>query len=160
MICLLICLLFVFNHAVYWLSEPRAALDIWSTSRHLYFGIGFLLLGYHPVLYYQNSWIKQCLLICMTQILMLGGFKRCEWSPNFSIFFQVPYKDQVPSEEGSGTDLDLSLGLRAPEGDHEKELRTSKQGEGHGKSERAAIKAEARNKLKRKVVTPDLEMRV
>ncbi|CAL9063103.1 unnamed protein product [Musa banksii] len=73
---------------------------------------------------------------------------------------QVPYKDQVPSEEGSGTDLDLSLGLRAPEGDHEKELRTSKQGEGHRKSERAAIKAEARNKLKRKVVTPDLEMRV
>ncbi|KAJ8497215.1 hypothetical protein OPV22_007767 [Ensete ventricosum] len=72
---------------------------------------------------------------------------------------QAPYKDRAPSEEGSGTDLDLSLGLRAPEGDHEKELKTSKHGEGHGKSERA-IKAEARNKLKRKVVTPDLEMRV
>ncbi|RWW46830.1 hypothetical protein BHE74_00047221 [Ensete ventricosum] len=72
---------------------------------------------------------------------------------------EAPYKDRAPSEEGSGTDLDLSLGLRAPEGDHEKELKTSKHGEGHGKSERA-IKAEARNKLKRKVVTPDLEMRV
>ncbi|WOL00468.1 hypothetical protein Cni_G09181 [Canna indica] len=84
---------------------------------------------------------------------------------------QASYKDQTSSDEGNGgAELDLSLGLRAPEGDHEDELKTLKQGESSIKlvkassnqdtEKRSVSKPVAQNRLKRKAATPDLEMRV
>lgn len=83
---------------------------------------------------------------------------------------QVSSKDQTFSGLGNSADLDLSLVLRAPDGDHENESKNTKQGEGYTKSVRAATstqdtetkvtKSVAQNKLKRKVISSDLEMAV
>ncbi|KAG6525903.1 uncharacterized protein LOC122047195 [Zingiber officinale] len=89
---------------------------------------------------------------------------------NVSAEIKVSSKDQTFSGLGNGADLDLSLGLRAPDGDHEDESKTTRRGEGYTKSVRAAsstrdtemkvTKSVAQNKLKRKAISPDLEMAV
>ncbi|XP_074589986.1 uncharacterized protein LOC141845882 [Curcuma longa] len=89
---------------------------------------------------------------------------------NVSAEMKVSSKVQTWSGLGNGADLDLSLGLRAPDGDHEDESKTTKQGEGYTKSVRAAsstqdtemkvTKSVVQNKLKRKAISPNLEMAV
>ena len=83
--------------------------------------------------------------------------------------FQATGKDQAPAEN-KGTDLNLSLGLNAPDDDGESDTKPAEQGDGTGKLHRvksgedvemkSATDSETENKLKRKAVTPDLEMRV
>ncbi|KAG1364262.1 hypothetical protein COCNU_11G010890 [Cocos nucifera] len=82
---------------------------------------------------------------------------------------QATGKDQAPAKD-KGTDLNLSLGLNVPDDDGESDLKRAEQGDGTGKLDKvksgedvemkSATDSETDNKLKRKAVTPDLEMRV
>ncbi|XP_010913976.1 uncharacterized protein [Elaeis guineensis] len=83
---------------------------------------------------------------------------------------QAINKDEAPAEDNKGTDLNLSLGLNAPDGDGESNPKLAEQGDSTGQPERvnsgedvemkSGTNSETDNKLKRKAVTPDLEMRV
>lgn len=83
--------------------------------------------------------------------------------------FQATGKDQAPAED-KGTDLNLSLGLTAPDDDGESDPKLGDQGDSTAKLDRvnsgedvemkSATDSETDNKLKRKAVTPDLDMRV
>ncbi|XP_074564415.1 uncharacterized protein LOC141820949 [Curcuma longa] len=88
---------------------------------------------------------------------------------NISAEVKASSKDQTSPELGNTADLDLSLGLRAPNGDLKDESKTTKQGEGYTKTVRASstqdtdtkvTKSTVQNKLKRKAINPDLEMAV
>ncbi|CAL9072593.1 unnamed protein product [Musa textilis] len=99
-------------------------------------------------------------------------YSRDDWTdrfirvaPKIGIMFQASDKD----DDINQTNLDLNLGLKATDGDLETKSRNTKQDEGDqpvkaSTSEGAATKtttnSETHNKLKRKAVTPDLEMRV
>ncbi|XP_008798742.2 uncharacterized protein LOC103713552 [Phoenix dactylifera] len=83
---------------------------------------------------------------------------------------QATKKDEALAEDSKGTDLNLSLGLNAPDGDGESDPKLAVQGDSTGQLERvnsgedvemkSGTNSETDNKLKRKAVTPDLEMRV
>ncbi|XP_008782933.2 uncharacterized protein LOC103702329 isoform X2 [Phoenix dactylifera] len=82
---------------------------------------------------------------------------------------QATGRDQAPAED-KGTDLNLSLGLNAPDGAGKSDPKLAEQGDSTVKLERvssaedvemkSATDSQTDNKLKRKAVTPDLEMRV
>lgn len=79
--------------------------------------------------------------------------------------FQASDKD----DDINQTNLDLNLGLKATDGDLETKSRHTKQDEGdqlvkastrEGAAMKTTTNSETHKKLKRKAVTPDLEMRV
>jgi hypothetical protein len=69
---------------------------------------------------------------------------------NITVLFQASDEDARDSGKNGGTDLNLNLGLKDPDGDND----------GDTGEQQAGDNPQIENRFKRKSITPDLEMRM